>query len=138
MFASNQILKLSGEFDELKSALVFALKKSNNYKNLEKSEKERGCKLVYQITKSGLYCIGWGFEVIPKGWKEYEGFDFDIDIVSMIIIQHLKNQDDHLIRANDGTYSKGFLMSKCSYDRDIENPFFGIVYFEPYTNFYAK
>ena len=65
----------------VEKALEFALEYSDNIKSLEKSEKERGCLLVYQITNKGYYCIGWGFKDVPKGWSVYP-FDFEIDIVT--------------------------------------------------------
>ena len=70
MFASNQIFEVSGCLSysaELEAALEFALKYSDHYKNMQQSEIDRGCKLLYQITKEGKYCIGWGFEDVPSG-----------------------------------------------------------------------
>lgn len=144
MFSSNQILEVSGSLSnhgELENALEFALKYSGYSKNMRKEEIDRGCKLLYQITEDGKYCIGWGFESIPKHWTEYP-FKFDIDIVSRIIRQHLESfpiEKD----VWDGAYAKGFIM-KCvdeytsTEKTGIKNPFYGIVYFEPYTCFYAK
>ena len=144
MFSSNQILEVSGSLsdqNELESALEFALKYSGNAKKMEKSEIDRGRKLLYQITEDGKYCIGWGVEDVPDGWTEYP-FRFDIDIVSKIIRQHLADspvEKDIL----DGSYDKGFVM-KCieewmgSEHDGIKNPFYGIVYFKPYTCFYSK
>lgn len=86
MFSSNQILEVSGSLSnehELENALEFALKCSGNYKNMEKSEIDRGCKLLYQITEDGKYCIGWGFKDVPDGWIEYP-FRFDIDRKSVV------------------------------------------------------
>ena len=148
MFASNQQIKITGEYHDIPLVLGFALKLSGYDKNLTRSEIERGCKLVYQITKSGKYCIGWGFKDVPWGWQEYP-FDFDIDIVSKIIEQHLKkhtpiNDDDYEITSGDGSTGRGFLM-KCPWmknewenEEDIQNNFYCIVYFEPFYNYYAK
>ena len=144
MFSSNQILEVSGSLshkDELKAALEFALKYSDQAKNMEQKEIDRGCKLLYQVTKDGKYCIGWGFERIPEGWNEYP-FRFETDIVSRIICQHLESFPKKE-GGYDGSYQKGFVM-KCieetmSSEKDgIKNPFYGIVYFEPYTCFYSK
>lgn len=144
MFSSNQILEVSGSLsdqNELESALEFALKYSGEAKNMKQEEIDRGCKLLYQITEDGKYCIGWGFKDVPEGWIEYP-FKFDISIVSRIILQHLESfpvKKDIL----DGSYQKGFIM-KCieeylgSKHDGIKNPFYGIVYFEPYTCFYSK
>lgn len=88
-----------------------------------------------------FYHNTWGYKDIPKGWLEYP-FRFDIDIVSRIIHQHLENFP--IVRNEwDGSYIKGFIM-KCidtSMDEEengIKNPFYGIIYFKPYTCFYAK
>lgn len=144
MFSSNQILEVSGslsDWHELECALEFALKYSDNFKNTKKEEIDRGCKLLYQITEDGKYCIGWGYKNVPKGWFEYP-FRFNIDIVSRIIYQYLENFP--IVRYEwDGSYTKGFIM-KCidsSMDEEengIKNPFYGIIYFKPYTCFYAK
>ena len=144
MFSSNQVLKISGSlFDsnELESALEFALKYSGQDKHMSQEEIDRGCKLVYQITEDGKYCIGWGFETVPYGWLEYP-FKFDIALVSEIIRQHLESFP---IKKSfwAGSYEKGFVM-KCideslmSKSNGIESPFYGIVYFKPYTCFYSK
>ncbi len=144
MFSSNQILKVSGSLshrNELESALEFALKYSGQANNMQQEEIDRGCKLLYQITEDGKYCIGWGFKKIPKGWLEYP-FKFDIDIVSRIIRQYIENFQVER-ETLDGSYEKGFIMqciNTCtSTQKDgIKNPFYGIVYFKPYTCFYSK
>ena len=144
MFSSNQIMEISGDLShgkDLRSALEFALKYSGADKNMRQEEIDRGCKLVYQVTEDGKYCIGWGFETVPEGWSEYP-FKFDIDIVSRIIGQHLEGAPLERRGAYDGSYNKGFVM-KCIEDwgeehDGIKNPFYGIVYFVPYTCFYAK
>lgn len=144
MFSSNQILEFSGSLshkDELKHALEFAIKASGWYEPMTRTNNP--CKCVYQITEDGKYCIGWGGE--EKGWSEFP-FDFDFEIISRIIAQHLEKQEavhmEHCIDGLDGSYSKGFLMKVIENsfsDRDgIKNPFYGIVSFEPYTCFYAK
>ncbi len=144
MFSSNQVLEVSGSLlheNEIESALEFALKYSGEEKNMQPKEIKRGCKLLYQITKDGKYCIGWGFESIPEGWLEYP-FKFDIGIVSRIIRKHI--YDFPLEVGNlDGNYEKGFIMqciNKCmSAEKDgIKSPDYGIVYFKPYTCFYSK
>ena len=147
-FSSNQILQVSGEFDNIENALIFALKLSGHDKNMTQKEKERGCKLVYQITPSGKYCIGWGFENVPSGWSEYP-FDFQTDIVSKIIAQYLKKQtcvNEDVYEDGDGSYNKGFIMKHddsiyeydCSGKNDIKNPFYCIVYFQAFENYYGK
>jgi len=138
MFSTNEILEISGDLSfpgQLESALEFALKYSGNDKNMLQSEIDRGCKLVYQITEDGKYCIGWAFEDVPTGWLEYP-FKFDIKIVSNIIRQHLETFPEEN-NGWDGSYYKGFVM-KCRDCSGIENHFYCIVYFKPYTCFYAK
>lgn len=140
MFSSNQILEVSGclsHSDELEFALEFALKYSEHDKNMLQSEIDRGCKLVYQITEDSKYCIGWGFGNVPSGWLEYP-FKFDIKIVSQIIRQHLESFEK-VNGGLDGSYAKGFIMKRPDYlDSEIKNPFYCIVYFKPYSCFYAK
>ena len=146
MFSSNQILKLSGSMDQLKYALNFALDYSDEAKNMTESERERGCKLLYQIVGK-KYCIGWGFKDIPKGWSEYP-FDFEVPIVSQIIIQHLRKHEKEAENNGaydwaDGSSETGFLMksikeSLADEENGIKNPFYCIVTFEPYELFYSK
>ena len=38
---------------------------------MQQTEIDRGCKLLYQITEDGKYCIGWGYRNVPEGWLEY-------------------------------------------------------------------
>ena len=144
MFSSNQVFEVSGSLsmpDELEMALKFALDYSGEAKNMKQEEIDRGCKLLYQITEDGKYCIGWGYKEIPEGWSEYP-FRFDVDIVSRIIKQNLETFQDKRGEF-DVSYSKGFIM-KCvdrcaSPDKTgIKNPFYGIIYFKSYTCFYAQ
>lgn len=144
MFSSNQVFQISGSLDQLQTALQFALDYSGNSKNMTKSERERGCKLLFQITNDGRYCIGWGFRDVPNGWNEYQ-FDFEVPIVSQIIAQHIRKQPEKESEYDcfDGSTSDGFLMKAikdCSYEEyeAIINHFYCIVTFEPFTNFYAK
>lgn len=146
MFSSNQVLEVSGclsHSNELELALEFALKLSGEDKNMRPDEIQRGCKLLYQITEDGKYCIGWGFGDVPDGWQEYP-FKFEITIVSRIIRQHLENAPVNE-GGHDGSYEAGFHMKSVreslgSFDErtGIKHPFYGIVYFEPFTCFYSK
>lgn len=142
MFASNQKLKISGCLEhqgELFEALTFALKFSGELECFARNDRPATC--VYQITDDGRYCIGWAFEGIKEGWKEF-GFDFDLDIISEIITKYLRKQEKE-VGIPDGAYHKGFLMKvikeTMADEKDgIKNPFYGIVSFEPYTCFYSK
>lgn len=143
MFSSNQILQMSGDMSQLEKALLFALEYSGQAKNMTKAERERGCKLLFQITKKGKYCIGWGFGDVPDGWSEYQ-FDFEVSIVAKIIIQHLGKLPvpKSGYEWADGSTSDGFLMKSVREtfgdEDDVKNAFYGIVTFEPYCNFYSK
>ena len=136
MFSSNQILEISGSLsnrNELEEVLEFALKYSGMNQGVSN--------LLYQITEDGKYCIGWRADYVPKGWLEYP-FKFDINIVSQIIRQHLESFPVQKVLCG-GSYEKGFIMKcigewMCSEKDGIKNPFYGIIYFKPYTCFYSK
>lgn len=146
MFASNQVLEISGSFNQLEAALRFALDYSGESKNMREEEYQRGCRLTFQVTEDGRYCIGWFYkekpgEKLPDGWQEYP-FRFSVLIVAKIIEQHL-NQFDAERDIWDGGYEKGFLMkaipeSMSEETAGIKEPFYGIVSFAPYTCFYSK
>jgi hypothetical protein len=133
MFSSNQKLEISGTYEQLKSALEFALK-------LDGTDLEDLC---YQITEDGKFCLGWwttnGSE---RGWEKFQ-FDFDTDIVSKIIIQFLSKQKQKGYAGFDGSTEKGFVMSAIpetfsDFENGIKNPFYGIVSFKAFTCFYSK
>lgn len=126
---------------QIESALQFALEMSGEVKNLSKSEQERGCLLTYQITDNGKYCIGWSFKEPQRGWQVYP-FDFDVHIVAELIAQFLMKQprpETHY-DFSDGSTAKGFLMEHghWGHKSGIEEPFYCIVSFELFINFYAK
>ena len=109
MFSSNQKLEVSGclsHKDELYTALEFALKISGNlsaFNNVTKAD----IRCVYQITNDGRYCIGKSYGKPEDGWNEFP-FDFDLSIISQIIIKHLNKQ--HINYSGyDGGYEKGRL-----------------------------
>ena len=146
MFSSNQVLEVSGcltHTNELRNALEFALKASGNLPIFTRPDRPTKC--VYQITDKGSFCIGWSpFDAVEvkKGWNEFH-FDFDLDIISAIIIQHLQKQELQSF-GGDGSSEKGFLM-KCietdfddENDEGVKNSFYGIVEFRPFTCYYAK
>lgn len=144
MFSSNQIMEITGTMEDIESVLRFALKMSGNEKNYkDQKEIERGCKLVYQITPTHKYCIGWGFKTVQPGWKEYD-FDFDPEIVAKIIAQHLKKYEpnnEEELEYFDGSTSKGFHMSADVWSdkgEDIQSKNYCIVFFEPHILLYAK
>lgn len=139
MFSSNQILQISGTFSQLQSALEFVLSHADKSRN----------HLCFQTTRNGKFCIGWRstFDDKPEeGWHEFQ-YDFDSEIVAKVIVQFLKKQErketiyDHF----DGGTEQGFLMQNIpesfedeDEENGIVNPFYGIVSFERFTNFYAK
>lgn len=144
MFSSNQILEVSGSLhntEYLYTALEFALKLSGYINSFTVTRKDKPSKCVYQITEDGRYCIGWAYGEVEKGWSEFP-FEFDLSIISQIIIKHLQKQE---IKKDiwEGSYEKGFLMKyvvdSLSDERNgIKKPFYAIVEFCPYTCFYAK
>lgn len=144
MFSSNQLLEISGCLDhknELLSALEFALKFSDDLSSF-KNETKADIRCVYQITQDGRYCIGKAYGKPKDGWNEYQ-FDFDISIISQIIVQFLKKQNAPCSDYGDGAYAKGFIMraipeSMADEKDGIKNPFYGIVEFRPYPCFYSK
>ena len=137
MFSSNQILDITGSLDQITSALNFAMAYSGQLNRFSDAEQKRGCKIVFQITKDGKYCIGWGFGDVPSGWTEYQ-FKPDSQIISAIIKQRLMEApcpEGGL----DGSYERGFRVRQIDFQTEgVENPFYGIIYFEPYICFYAK
>lgn len=136
MFSSNQEFKISGNFNQLQLALDFAIQYD------ETNEKH----IVFQTTEDGKYCIGWALDGHPyKGWKSFQ-FDYDSEIVAKIIIQYLSKQEYKTLSEEvyfDGGTDKGFLMKLIPKtfleEQDgIKSPFYGIVSFETFTNFYSK
>lgn len=134
MFSSNQVFQISGCMRQLEEALRFALSFS------EKSHS----KIVFQTTDDGKYCIGWKGDSDIKGWQQYQ-FDFDASIVAKIIVQFLCKQDEKKsgYEYADGSTGDGFIMRNIPETfsdvwAKIKNPFYGIVYFERWCNFYSK
>lgn len=135
MFSSNQEFKISGDFSQLQLALDFAIS----------FDEAQAKQLVFQTTEDGKYCIGWKPNSGPeKGWENFQ-FDFDTEIVAKIIVQFLSKQKRKECPYDyfDGGTDCGFLMKVIpetfSDERDgIKNPFYGIVSFETFTNFYSK
>ena len=135
MFSSNQEFSVSGSMSQLASALEFAI-------NYDETSPQN---LVYQTTEDGKFCIGWASDGKPEnGWNKFQ-FDFDYEIVSRIIVQFLNKQKTEGSPYDyfDGGTDKGFLMKSIpdlfsdEYN-GIKHPFYGIVSFEPFINFYAK
>lgn len=134
MFSSNQVFQISGGMRQLEEALRFALSFS------EKSHS----KIVFQTTDDGKYCIGWKGDSDIKGWEQYP-FDFDASIVAKIIIQYLQKQEYAVsgYESFDGGAEQGFIMRNIPETfsdeyQGIKNPFYGIVSFEKFCNFYSK
>lgn len=139
MFSSNQILDVSGGLDQVALALKFALEYSEHIRSFSEPDSRRTT--IFQITKSGKYCIGWSYGDIPEGWEMYQ-FRPDITIISAIIRQHLESFPIHY-GGGDGSYVQGFQMRALgetyAYEsEEIKNPHYCLVYFEPFTCFYHK
>ena len=143
MFSTNQIFKITGPVEKIEDTLKFAFVIEGQDKHISKSEKERGCKTVYQISEDGKYfCIGWGFEEIPPGWKPFDP-DFTYKRAASAIENFLKQFEglgDHDIY-KDSISEVGFLAENIE-DTDgygnIENPYHGIVKFSRYSVIYAR
>lgn len=145
MFSSNHILTVTGcleHSNDLYNALEFGLKSSGW---LERFMKDDHFKCIYQIVND-TYCIGWHNPnyKLPEGWNEFP-FDFDLEIISRIISQHIDKFPMPMIMemGYDGSCEKGFIMNNIEHgfnseEKGIKNPWYGIVSFEPYTCFYAK
>ena len=136
MFASNQVLSVSGELDikYIKHCLSFALQLANYDYHSPKSI------CTWQITEDGQYCIGWASVHIPKGWNSYE-FGFDMDEISKIILNHLRTIDPY--KANNCSTCSGFVMDVISEtlaekENGIIKPFYGLICFRPYLCEYSK
>lgn len=139
MFASNQVLSISGQLTEksLYNALAFAINVSGNMQSF--IEKNTQC--VYQITDDEKYCIGWAYGAIPSGWEKFE-FEFSLKDITNSIMDYLipqKLEEDIW----DGLYRKGFLMeaipeSISDISDGVKSPFYGIVSFKAFTCFYSK
>ena len=134
MFSSNQVFQISGCMEQLEEALRFALSFSENSHN----------KIVFQTTDDGKYCIGWKGDSDIKGWQQFQ-FDFDASIVAKIIIQYLQKQEKAVsgYELFDGGTEQGFIMKNIpelfsDEYQGIKNPFYGIVSFEKFCNFYSK
>ena len=133
MFSSEQIFEVSGDMEQLESAIKFAC---------EMYEID-GRGVTYQITKDGKYCLGKGYAKSENGWIQFP-FDFNVHIIAEIIKQFLSKQEcENPYDWYDGDSEKGFLMkaipSVFSDEEDgVLSPFYGIVSIEPYMNFYAK
>lgn len=131
MFSSNQVLSVSGSFKQLEDSIEFAFK-------LYTSNTD-GKEVYYQITEDGRYCIGWSD---GNGWEKFP-FKYDASIMAKIIEQHINSVGKVEYGGYDGTYRLGFKMdiiesTFADEDNGIKKPFYGIVSFEPFTNFYAK
>ena len=135
MFSSNQVLSVSGELDikYIKHCLSFALQLAGYDYNSPTSI------CTWQITEDGRYCIGWASGSVPSGWNSYP-FDFDIDIISNIILKHLKNKDLYHDSCEE---CSGFCMNVipetlAEQENGIIKPFYGLVSFTTYLCVYSK
>lgn len=143
MFSSNQVLEISGSLNhsnDLCNALEFALKVTEDLTAFSHATKA-DVKCVYQITEDRKYCIGKAYGKPEEGWNEFP-FEFDLSIISQIIVKHLSKQEVKY-GGGDGSYEKGFIMRAIEHsftdEKDgIQSPFYGIVSFEPFTCFYHK
>lgn len=128
MFASNQVLKISGDMQAIQGALDFAL-----------AIADFSGPIGWQVTEDNRFCIGKAN--ISSDWKPFD-FSPGTKVIAAIIEDWISKQDMQPEGNADGAYEKGFLMEAIESDYSdaspIKNSFLGIVSFRPYTNFYAK
>lgn len=131
MISSNQILQISGTFEQLKECLELALKMYGLHTN----------DLSFQITQNGKFCIGW---LVKEPWEKFQ-FGFSVDIAVDAIKKFLQEQpkQESPYDYGDGSTNDGFLMKAipdtfAEIYEGIKEPFYGIVSFEKYTNYYGK
>lgn len=139
MFSSNQILEISGSMDQLKKTIEFALDLEDSLETFSQQNSSYEC--VYQITKDNKYLLGWASKNQSiDGWSSFP-FDFNLDIISMIIAQHCQKVK-LTENMGDGAYHNGFLLKsmKSNFDNsdNIKNKRYAIISIEPFLCFYAK
>lgn len=144
MFSSNQVLKISGNMNQLEEAIDFVMKYSGEAECFTRSNKPAKC--VYQTTDDGRYCIGWalGDEEILDGWHEYS-FDYDPKIIAAIVKQWIEKSPKPIDENSgyDGSSHIGFMLqenysSRWSEHKHIKNVHRCIIVIEPFWCFYAK
>ena len=157
MYSSNQTLMLSGDLEDgdLKNAFELALRCSDTDIAAKK--------VIFQITKDGRICIGTveKSDQIPAGWKKFSYgltsysiptntstdwhsylYELRVDKICESIKLHLEKFKIEKGNA-EGRYVPGFLMEAIKNCMDseyngINNPYYGIVSFAPFTCFYAQ
>lgn len=134
MFATNQILKISGQNTEsdIKNALMFALNKT------EKHEPIGWC-----ISEDNKFYVG--YTDIPSTDTEPTSYDNTIINTLVNVIMYWLNQHALLIPENqtaDKTYTNGFFMqtadTKFTTNNMNKTTFHAILTFEPFINIYRK
>ncbi|MCQ2749092.1 MAG: hypothetical protein MJ246_03685 [Clostridia bacterium] len=147
MFSSNQVLEVSGDLskfsNQLSEAIRFAFAMYGLLDDRDKNEVRKDFKLIYQITDDGKYVLGQCYKQVPDGWTDFN-IKVNIEIITILIRAHLRDAKYDFSENLDGSYEEGFLM-KCIPEnessenlRGIKNPYYGIVSFESFVNFYSK
>lgn len=144
MFSSNQQLVISGDIDQLKKSLKFALKHSGWYENFKDDLQP-----TVQIT-DGHFCIGWGspdedepmlisdtYSSKNKGWGMLP-FAFNYKALYNMVKQWLSEQDIEK-SSYEGSNTKGFIIKaiECR-EEDIQDPEYGIISIAPFNCFYGQ
>lgn len=135
MFASNQLFTISGSLDQLENAITFLMSHAGlTHESLHDTKRA----LVFQITEDGKYHLGYSILPAPEGWEKYI-FKYDPHIISLIIQQHIKYQEQpkSIYDNADGSTTKGFLLTVDKPD-NLKSSFCYLATIEPYTIYYAK
>lgn len=129
MFTSNQVLKVSGTFYQLKLAVSFVMEMSGNRSNM-----------AYQ-KKDGMFILGGIHGRDTKGWTAYNT-NTSASRIGEDIKAFLESIDRNLPLRQDRLeyWQKGFLMTVVDEDGSnipaIENRGFALVKFEPFNCYY--
>ena len=146
MFTSNQVIAVSGTLSksdkEMEKALEFALKLHGEVEVTEQGELKTNCTFIYQITENEKFCLGLGYSNVPDGWHVYAG-ELKLDSICDKIREFIEPLPGRGGPFRRGMTVQGFIMKnieEClkSEKDGIKSPFYGIVYFEPFTCFYSK
>lgn len=136
MFSSNQILDISGTFEQLEAALELALKIHGT--NPDKDH------LVWQATDDGRFVIGRIYNDKEEGWNEFQ-IDFTTEFAAKAIAKHVMSIPHEPYDQDDGGFVKtGFRMKafpETVLDKvrnGVKSPSYAIVEFSQYALFYSQ
>ena len=147
MFSSNQLFDITCELSILPHVIDFAFSMSGYKDYMSRTEKRM--KPAWQITSTGLYCLGTGsIEGLPfkkNVWEDYP-FYYDPSILAGIVAQHIKKQPYPESSDTDGTETLGcrvrsfpsVFYNDPKNAESIKSPLDCIICIEPYAIGYDK